>query len=173
MIEFIGQALGILAVILGFVSFQMKTPKGILIFQILASAVFAIHYLLIGAITAMALNLLGCIKCGVYYIRNKRGLNGFVAPAIFTTLTIITSIMTWGGWVSALIMVGLVVNTISLALPDANKTRMFMFIKSPLCLAYNLLVKSGGGVIYECAVLTSSLIGIITNRKTKTNSEVH
>ena len=59
MVEFIGQALGILAVILGFVSFQMKTPKGILIFQILASAVFAIHYLLIGAITAMALNLNG------------------------------------------------------------------------------------------------------------------
>ena len=167
--ELIGQLLGIVAVVLGFVSFQMKTPKGILIFQILTGAVFSAHYLLIGAMSAMALNLLACVKCGVYFFRNKRGCNGLVAPIIFTILTIITSLLTWDGWVSALIMTGLVVNTISLALPDANKTRMCMFIKSPLCLAYNLLVKSGGGVIYECAVLSSSLIGVIKHRQAKNN----
>ena len=165
--EIIGQALGILAVILGFISFQMKTPKGILFFQTITALVFSAHYLLIGAPTAAALNFLAAIKCLVYFYRNKRGANGLIAPVIFTVLTIVTSLLTWNGWVSALIMTGLVVNSISLALPNANKTRMCMFIKSPLCLAYNLLVKSGGGVIYECAVLVSSLIGIITNRKDK------
>lgn len=167
MLEIIGQLLGIVAVILGFVSFQMKTPRGILFFQIITSLVFSAHYLLIGALTAMALNLLAVIKCVVYFLRNKAGKNGFVAPAIFTVLTIITSILTWDGWHSAFIMTGLVVNTISLALPNANKTRLCMFIKSPLCLVYNAIASSGGGVIYECAVLVSSLIGVIRDRKEK------
>lgn len=167
MLEIIGQLLGIAAVILGFVSFQMKTPKGILFFQILASLVFSVHYLLIGALTAMALNLLAVIKCVVYFLRNKAGKNGFIAPAIFTVLTIFTSILTWDGWHSAFIMTGLVVNTISLALPNANKTRLCMFIKSPLCLVYNVIASSGGGVIYECAVIISSLIGVIRDRKEK------
>lgn len=167
MYELIGQALGIVAVILGFISFQMKTPKGILIFQVSTALVFSVHYLLIGALTAMALNLLAAVKCIVYLFRDKRGSKSLVEPIIFTVLTIITSILTWDSWYSALIMTGLVVNSIGLALPNANQTRMCMFIKSPLCLAYNLLVKSGGGVIYECAVLISSLIGIIANRKSK------
>lgn len=167
MYELIGQALGIVAVILGFISFQMKTPKGILIFQVSTALVFSAHYLLIGALTAMALNLLAAVKCVVYLFRDKRGSKSLIEPIIFTVLTIITSILTWDSWYSALIMTGLVVNSISLALPNANHTRMCMFIKSPLCLAYNLLVKSGGGVIYECAVLVSSLIGIITNCKSK------
>jgi len=165
MLEIIGQLLGIVAVVLGFVSFQMKTPKGILFFQIITSLVFSAHYLLIGALTAMALNLLAAIKCVVYFLRNKCGKNGLVAPIIFTVLTIFTSILTWGGWHSAFIMAGLVVNTIGLALPNANKTRLCMFIKSPLCLIYNAIVASGGGVIYECAVLASSLIGLIKSRK--------
>ena len=67
MIEIIGQALGIIAVILGFVSYQMKTPRGILIFQLTTASIFAVHYLLIGAYTAMALNLLCAISCLFYY----------------------------------------------------------------------------------------------------------
>ena len=40
-----------------------------------------------------------------------------------------------------------------------------MLIKAPLCLAYNALVLSVGGVIYEAAVLASAIIGLIRNRQ--------
>ena len=61
-IYIIGQMLGIVAVILGFVSFQMKTPRGILIFQIIIAFVFSLHYLLIGAYTAVVLNFLAAVQ---------------------------------------------------------------------------------------------------------------
>jgi hypothetical protein len=64
-------------------------------------------------------------------------------------------------------MVGLVFNTLSLTFSDPQRTRAVVFIKSPLCLIYNAIVLSGGGVIYECAVLCSAIIGIIKNRKKK------
>ena len=163
----IGQVLGGVAVILGFVSYQMKTPRGIILLQLCAAMVFSVHYLLIGALTAAVLNFLAGVKCLFYYFRDKRGSQSVVEPIVFSVTVILSTILTWEGWYSALIMVGLVVDTVFLSLGDAQKTRYGMFIKSPLCLAYNALVFSVGGIVYECAVLTSSVIGIIKYRKTK------
>lgn len=164
MVETIGQLLGITAVVFGFISYQMKTSRGILIFQLATALIFSAHYLLIGALTAMALNLLGAISCVFYFFRDKRGGKSITEPIIFIALVIVSSILTWEGWYSAFIMSGLVVNSISLILSNAQKTRMCMLLKSPLCLVYNIIVSSAGGIVYECVVLISSLIGIIKNR---------
>ena len=78
MLEMFGQFLGVVAVIFGFISFQMKTPRGILSLQLATALVFAAHYFFIGALTATALNLLGAVKCAVLsssvigIIRNRR-----------------------------------------------------------------------------------------------------
>ena len=164
-IEVIGQALGIIAVILGFISFQMKSSKGILAFQIITALVFSAHYLLIGAKTAVALNFAAAVQDVFYYFRNKRGSKSIAEPIFFTALMIALSILTWESWYSVFIMLGLAVISVSFSFTDPNKIRASMFIKSPLCLVYNILVISGGGIIYECAVLASSVIGIIRSKK--------
>ena len=48
----IGQGLSLVAVVTGFISYQMKSAKGILLFQIITALIFSAHYLLIGAMTA-------------------------------------------------------------------------------------------------------------------------
>lgn len=80
---------------------------------------------------------------------------------------VVTSILTWQGWYTVLIMTGLVVDTISLALSNPQKTRYCMLLKTLLCGAYNGIVSSVGGVIYESAVLVSSAIDVIKNRTAK------
>ena len=163
----IGQVLGILAVITGFISYQMKTQRGIIVLQLTTALIFTLHYVFIGAPTAIALNFLGAVSCVFYYFRDKRGGKSIIEPIVFAVLIIISSILTWEGWYSALIMIALVFNTVSLTFSNPQATRAVMFIKSPLCLIYNAIVLSGGGVIYECAVLISAIIGIIKNRKIK------
>lgn len=161
----IGQALGVAAVVLGFFSYQMKTAEKLLTFEIIVAFIFAAHYFFIGAPTAMALNLLSAVQCIFYYFRTKRKVKSMVIPIIFTVLIIISGILTWEGWYSLFIMVGLAVYSLAIAMPDAQMIRYAMFIKSPLCLAYNSIVFSIGGIVYECTVLLSSIIGIIKNRK--------
>ena len=39
-----------------------------------------------------------------------------------------------------------------------------MLIKAPLCFVYNLMVGSIGGMIYECAILSSAVIGLFRYR---------
>lgn len=161
----IGQFLSILAVIVGFVAFQMKTPKSMLVFQIATSLIFSAHYFLIGAMTAMALNLVSAVKYVCYYIRDKREKKGIFIPIFFTALVIVTSVLTWDRWICVFIMTGLVINSISFAIPNAQLIRKLNLIKAPLCLIYNIAVFSTGGIFYESFTLISSIIGIILNRK--------
>lgn len=166
---YIGQILSIIAVILGFVSFQMKTPKGILTFQIITASLFSAHYLLIEEPTGMALNVLAVLQCVVYYIRDRLHRKSLVEPIIFTALVVIVGIITWNKWYSVFILVGLVLNSVALAFSEPQKTRALMLLKSPMCLIYNLFAFSWGGIAYETASFLSSLIGIIkkelSNRK--------
>ena len=161
----IGQALGIVVIFLGFLSFQQTTAKRLLALQTATSFVFAAHYLLLGAYTAVALNLVCAVQNVGYYIRGQRGDKGFVLPVLFVLLTIITSLIVWDGPQSLLIMGGLAILVASLSLTNTQTVRYCMFGKAPLCLAYNVIVGSVGGLVYECAVLTSAIIGIIKHRK--------
>ena len=163
----IGQILSIVAVILGFISYQMKTSQKILAIEIITALVFSAHYLLIGAPTAMALNLLGAVQCVVFYFRDKQGKKGWILPVIFSVITVATGIMTWDGWHSVLIMLGLVAYNLSIASQNAQIIRYAMFFKSPMCLAYNAIAFSVGGIIYECSVLISSVIGTVRYHKNK------
>ena len=163
--ELCGQILGGVAVVLGFISYQMKTPRGIISFQLITALVFSVHYLLIGTVTAALLNFLAGVKCLAYYFRDKRKGKSIWEPIVFCLSVVVSTILTWEGWYSALIMVGLVADTIGLALNDPQKTRGVLFIKSPLCLVYNGCVRSLGGIVYECAVLISAAVALFRNRK--------
>ena len=160
----IGQILSIVAVATGFISFQMKTPRGILIFQLITALIFSTHYFLIGATSATALNLMAAVQCLFYYLRNKRNSKSPVVPIVFTALMIASSILTWDGWYSVFIMAGLVINTVSLGF-SSQTIRKLNLVKSPLCLTYNVCVFSIGGIIYEAATFVSAIIGLFKYSK--------
>ena len=160
----IGQLLGLVAVVMGFLSFQRKNAAGIIVFQLTAALIFAVHYTLIGAPTAIALNLLTAANCIFCYFRDKRGSKSMIGSYVMMLLVVVISLLTWEGWYSATIMVGLVFNMISLALDHPQKTRRVMLIKAPLCFVYNLMVGSLGGMVYECTILASAVIGLFRYR---------
>ena len=53
----IGQIIGVIAVAGTFVSYQTKTQKQLLIVNMIATALFCVHYMLLGASSGMVLNL--------------------------------------------------------------------------------------------------------------------
>ena len=168
----IGQCIAALAVVVGFISFRQKTPERILVCEIISATLFTLHYLLIGAMTAVALNLLAVVQCVTYYIRERRGGKGKALPLIFTALTVASGVLTWEGWHSAFIVSGLAVYSLSIALCDAQGIRRAMLFKSPACLVYNIAAASIMGTAYECAVLCSSIIGLVKNRKRLSKREL-
>ena len=162
--DIIGQALGIVAVVLGFISFQRKTQFGIIVSQCATALVFSTHYLLLSAPTAVALNFLSALICVFCAFTNKKQSKSKLGVVINVILIVVAGVLTWESIFSLLLIAGLAVNVISLSFSNPQNTRRAMFVKSPLCLAYNLAVSSVGGVIFECVVITSAIIGLIKNR---------
>ncbi len=161
----IGQVLGIIAIFLGLVTYQMRTQRQILFVQIATAAVFCIHYLLIGATSGMAMNFVNIIRNFAYDYRNRTGKGGLVMPIAFTVLQLVMGILAWEAWYSVFLLVGIATNTFCMSFSKPQNVRKSILVTSPLVLTYDLFAKSIGGAIYETVALVSAFVGIIRNRK--------
>lgn len=164
-LNIIGQALGIVAVVLGFLNYQVKEAKSILIIQLITCAVFCAHYLLIGAISAFALNAVGVVRNIVYYKRNSETVWGKVCPVVFAVIMGAMGILSWQNIFSGFVVAGLVINTVCLCLRSADGIRKSILVSSPMVLIYNITELSIGGIIYESVAIISAIIGIVKYRK--------
>ena len=164
---YIGQGFGVLAVILGFISYQMKSSKMVLIFQISVCTVFSIHFLLIGAMSGFALNVLCLIRNVTYYFKGKWILKDPYVTVFFTVIMGIVGIFSWQGYPSIFVIIGMMVNTVGMSFRDAQNMRKSILISSPLVILYDVLVSSYGGIVYESVVIVSSVVGIILSGKKK------
>ena len=160
-----GQIMGFMAVVLGFVSFQMHTQKQLLVVQTATTIAFCIHYYLIGANSGLILNLLGIARNLAYYHKERPIFSGKKCPIFFAVTMGIVGLLSWQGYYSIFILLGLVINTLCLSFTDPQKIRTSILVTSPMVLIYDAFVMSVGGVIYESVVIVSSVIGIIRYRK--------
>lgn len=163
--EIMGQIMGLIAVVLGFLSFQMRTQKQLLAVQIITTIAFSIHYFLIGAASGAMMNLLGIARNLAYYYKEKPLFSGKKCPIFFTVLMGIVGLTSWQGYYSIFVVVGLMINTACLSLSDPQKIRASILVSSPLVLIYDAFVHSIGGMVYESIVIVSSVIGIVRYRK--------
>ena len=162
----IGQALGVVAVILGFVTYQMKSPKALLIVNLVTCGVFCAHYLLIGAISGAVMNGIGIIRNLVYTNRDKKIFSSPAWPFIFAVIMVIGGLVTWQDWRSILVICALFLNSLALSLKNAQHIRYSLLITCPLVMIYDVLLHSYGGIVYEGMSIVSAIIGIIRFRKT-------
>ena len=70
---YIAQALGVLAIILGFLNYIVKTREQVLFIHSMTTVCFMLHYLCLGAWTGMAMNFVAFIRNIVYYRSGKNG----------------------------------------------------------------------------------------------------
>ncbi len=161
----IGQVFGVIAIILGFLSYQMKTQKQLLVCQTATSLVFCIHYFLIGATTGMAMNMVNVVRNIFYYRRNQKGDKSLIVPIIFTSILAVIGILTWNGWYSIFVFLGLIINSMCMSFADPQNVRKSILVTSPMVLIYDAFALSLGGFIYESVAIISSVIGILRNAK--------
>ena len=162
----LGQALGVVAVILGFVTYQMKSPKALLIVNLITCGVFCLLYLLIGAISGAVMNGLGILRNVVYTNRDKKIFSSPAWPFIWAAVMLVAGLVTWQDWRSVLMVCALVINSMALSMKNAQHIRYSLLITCPLVMIYDVLLHSYGGIVYEGMSIVSAIIGIIRFRKT-------
>ena len=162
---YIGQGFGILGIVLGSLSMQMKTRDKLLLMHLCLTACFALHYGLIGAWSGMALNIISSIRNVTYYLLGKKG---DVKPGwgiLFAVVMGTVGILSWQNWYSAFVVVALTLNSYAMSFTNPQSIRKSMLVTCPLALIYNVLVMSVGGIVLESVNIVSSAIGIYRYRK--------
>lgn len=163
----IGQALSVIAVVVGFISFQMKTDKEVLTLQTVVTVLFAVHYIMLNAYDAAVLNAVGIIRNFVYYNKDKKFYSPKIFPALFAIIMVVLGALSWENWSSILVITGLAINTVFLSCKNPQNLRKSILVTSPMVLLYNILKFSIGGMIYESVVIVSSAIGIFRYKERK------
>ena len=166
-VRLLGHALGFISVALFFYSYQRTQKSKIMIIQTVATALGCIQYLLIGATSGFALNVVCIIRNFAFYYREKNNKADLVTPVFFSVAMAVVSCFSWEGIHSLLITLGLVVNTFCMGVFDAKKFRKTILISSTLILAYNFFALSYSGMLSESISLISVVIGIIRYRGTQ------
>ena len=168
-LEIFGQALGILGLLLTFLSYQAKTPRVLLVLQTASTALFVFHYMLIGADSGFFLNIVCIVRNLAYFFEGKRKARTLLLPlslaTLFSAALVVLCVLSWQGPHSLLITVALVVNTYFLSLGKQNLLRASVIGTCSLILVYNILVFSIGGIANESVAILSSAIGLYRARK--------
>lgn len=167
--EILGQILGILALLVTIICYQLNSQKKILIAQIAASSLFILNLALLGAISGALLNVHGICRALIFYQKEKHPWarsNLWVLFFILAAAAI--TFFTYQSWVDILPFVGTVFTTIALSMTDPGKIRLLTLPSPPCWLTYHLLNGNIGGTLNEIFVIGSVLVGMFRlDRKKK------
>ena len=169
--EIIAQILGVFAIILGFLSYQTKSSKGVLAFQSLTTVTFTVHYLLLGAYSGMIMNAVGIIRNFFYYNGDKKFFSWKGWPIIFALVSGTLGVLAWEAWYSVFVVAGIVINTVCMSFKNAQNIRKSILVTSPMVLTYDLFAKSYSGAVYEAVAIVSSAIGLYRFYSKKEDSD--
>lgn len=163
----IGHVAGFVSVGLFFYSYQCTEKRKLMVVQTVATALSCVQYLLIGAFSGFALNVVCIIRNLTFYYRDKQKRTDVVLPILFSLCMAGASAFSWEGTHSLLITLGLVVNTMCMGICSANDFRKTILISSSLILVYNIFAFSYSGILSESISLISVVIGIVRYSSTQ------
>lgn len=170
MVAVIAQIVGLFAMAFNIFSYQQRTQKRAIAFQLGGSILFAVNYLMLGAVVGGILNAVGVVRALVFLNRDKLKATHPAWLMGFTTVYLLSYILTFGVFgkeptlfnliVEFLPVIGMTATTISFRLSDAKAIRRFGLISSPSWLVYNIVSFSVGAIICEVLSLSSIFIGM-------------
>ena len=158
--ENIGQIIGFIAMAIIVASYQQKSHKNILTFQMVSGLLFTVHYLLLGAYTGAVMNLLGAFRSLVYSNRSKKWASSVIWPICFSVAFLISGILTWDNVFSVFPLIAMLMSSVVLWIQQPKINRMLSLPTSSFWLIYNIKTLSYPGIITEIFVLGSIIIGI-------------
>ena len=154
------QLIGVLGVIASVISFQCKKHRSILFFRTLNESIFTVQYILLGAYTGMAMNVIGMIRNVIFSEQVKRGKSTRLSISVFCAIFLGAGILTWEGPKSILLILAKFISTAAYGNKNLLVVRLLVLFTSSSWMVYNLFVGSYAGMLCEVLTLISILISL-------------
>lgn len=178
MITTTAQAIGLVATSATIFSFQQKTQKRIVTLQCIASSLWTIHFLMLGAYTGGLLNLIAATRDMLLIRSNKRS---WTRGPLLVLLVCLASLGVYAlsftvfalkpaptsMIIELLPVLGMLAHSLAMREKEAKRVRMLALISAPLWLIYNFFNRSIGGVITETFSIISIIVGYLRLDRSK------
>ncbi len=160
-LDLLAQIIGFGGTALTIIAYQQSKRKRILGCTVISAALFAIHYIILGAYTGAVMNILAGTRSLVFMNNTKKWAKSKIWVAVFMVIYTVACIATWDKWYSVLPLIAMLLTTVSNWFQSEKKIRFLTFPSSPCWLVYNILNASYAGIITEIFVMSSLIIAII------------
>lgn len=184
--DFLIQAIGIIAMALNVIAFQFKSKRTLLLVICIGSALFSVNMFLLGAVTGGIMNVLSVIRSLVYVDKDKLPIPVKLVNAMFIATYLISYVLSFTLFgtepiarnfiLELLPIIAMTAMTFAFSADNSKTVRLAGFINSPCWLIYNIFNLAIGGILCEVFALvsiTSALIriDILGNKRKETNQD--
>ena len=153
----IAQILGFSAIASSLLIYTQRRRGAILGFKLMQDLLLATHYLLLGAHTAMASNLI-CAAREIVFRSRRRGIAESRAIfSLFLLLYIASTILTWRGPFSLLPMASSLISTVAFRIKEPRFTKLAILPSSLCTLCYNMAVSHSAAVYVGCSITVTTV----------------
>ena len=154
------QIVGVIGILSAAIIYQQKTRKGLMITKLISDVIWAVHYILLGAYTGMAICVLAVFRELMNRGRYKWA-SHVIWPIIFSAAALGTSVLTWNGPISILPAAASALSVVAFWVGNPKLSRILLFPISTAMVIYDIATGSYAGVLNEAISMTSAFIGII------------
>lgn len=151
------QIIGIIAVIIFFMSYQQKKRNNIILWNATSRILYIVQYILLGAFEGAVLDILGTVSSVAAQNKDKKIIKKHLAIWItaINLLIIAVGLMLYENVFSLFPIVGVVLHTSAFWISDERIIRIVSFIGSPFWLVYNLVSLAYGSAIGDTLTMFS------------------
>jgi len=156
------QLVGLLAVITFLFSYQQKNRNGILLLNAASRVLYIIQYILLGAFSGAALDVLGTVSSILAANKEKPLISKRLKPVLITLNCVIlfVGLLFYKNITSIFPIIGVILHTSALWISNEKHIRRLSFFDSPFWLVYNLASRAYGSAIGDILTMVSISIAI-------------
>ena len=154
------EVLGAFGILFAVLAFQCKKHHRVITYRNLNMIFFAGQYLLLGAYTGMAMNILSIGRNMIFSAQVKRQKSTRLSITVFCVIYLVAGVLTWEGAKSILLITAKFISTAAYGNKNLLIMRLLVLFTSSSWLVYNLFVGSYAGMLCEVLTLISILISL-------------
>ena len=147
--EISAQVFSAVAYILFLFCYHGKSMKSLLSIKLTADAFGMTSYILLGAYSGMAMNVISAVRGIIYLNNDKKFFKHKIWMFIFMVISLTSAVITWKSIYSLLPAIAGAISTYSLWQKNIKIARIIALLINILLFAYNLCVGSYAGMIGE------------------------
>ena len=153
---------GGLGVLANVMIYQQRTGKRLLVYKLISDGLWALHYLTLGAFSAVTIAFIGIVRESVFLNRGKRWADTKLWLLLFALLSVLSAALTWSSYLSILPASASLLSVFGFW---QAKPKLSKLLAYPICacmLTYDVCVSSYMGIVNEAFTLVSTTVAVVS-----------